>query len=551
MSTGRTETEQVRVHIRWMIRRDMPEVLQTEQASFDFSWTEEDFLRCLRQRNCIGMVAEQGEKVVGFMIYELHKAKLHILNFAVHPTCRRFGIGAQMIAKLISKLSSHRRTKITLEVRETNLCAQLFFRSQGFLALRVLKSHYEDSGEDAFLMQYQLANDASEDTDDAVNRIASTKRTELESSQPDPAGADAARWDRLTGRRGSTAPRTSSIISNRPGVLVLSTLLIVAFSSTLILSNADVSRRRGDLSLQEAGADSKFKGEGKTGLGEEFRALVKKGESEIAAIVHPKIPKLSHEALNYRAPRQESFGLQQIDYRPSPLFRTDAENIEELLKTPRDEHPGVGPMIRDIRHVSFFALVAGAMMHGSVAAALMDPSSADDEKLAAIQKDIKELGKTVGEVNKVLADLRTLRADMKADLKFGLEQMGGQVTNIALDQSVTQKNVNEMREELSKLRTEVETLRTRMQTNTNRASLYPNDAATTDSSTARVEMINTYTNEVAFVINRRTYYVAPGQTRTSDPIPAGTFTYEVLGIQAPTTRTVGPNKIFTVRVYPL
>jgi hypothetical protein len=80
MSTGRTEKEQVRVHIRWMIRRDMPEVLQTEQESFEFAWTEEDFLRCLRQRNCIGMVAEQGEKVVGFMIYELHKSKLHILN---------------------------------------------------------------------------------------------------------------------------------------------------------------------------------------------------------------------------------------------------------------------------------------------------------------------------------------------------------------------------------------------------------------------------------------------------------------------------------------
>src|SRR5205807_3563325 len=86
MSTGRTQKEQVKVHIRWMIRRDMPEVLQTEQESFEYAWTEEDFLRCLRQRNCIGMVAEQGEKVVGFMIYELHKAKLHILNFAVHPT---------------------------------------------------------------------------------------------------------------------------------------------------------------------------------------------------------------------------------------------------------------------------------------------------------------------------------------------------------------------------------------------------------------------------------------------------------------------------------
>jgi ribosomal-protein-alanine N-acetyltransferase len=172
MSTGRTEKEQVRVHIRWMIRRDMPEVLHTEQQSFEFSWSEEDFLRCLRQRNCIGMVAEQGEKVVGFMIYELHKNKLHILNFAVHPGQRRLGVGGQMVAKLISKLSSHRRTRITLEVRETNLPAQLFLRRQGFRAVRVLRGYYEDSGEDAFVMQYQFADDIGDEAEEAVNRIA-------------------------------------------------------------------------------------------------------------------------------------------------------------------------------------------------------------------------------------------------------------------------------------------------------------------------------------------------------------------------------------------
>ncbi|HEV3236647.1 MAG TPA: ribosomal protein S18-alanine N-acetyltransferase [Gemmataceae bacterium] len=172
MSVSRTEKEQVRVHIRWMIRRDMPEVLQIEQTSFDFSWTEEDFLRCLRQRNCIGMVAEQGEKVVGFMIYELHKTKLHILNFAIQPAFRRLGVGVQMVTKLVSKLSSHRRTKITLEIRETNLAAQLFFRSQGFRAVRVLRAYYEDSGEDAYLLQYRLDGDSSDDSEDSVNRIA-------------------------------------------------------------------------------------------------------------------------------------------------------------------------------------------------------------------------------------------------------------------------------------------------------------------------------------------------------------------------------------------
>src|SRR6266513_133071 len=163
---------QLRVHIRWMIRRDMAEVLEIERSAFEFPWFEEEFIRCLRQRNCIGMVAEHGERVVGFMIYELHKNKLHILNFAVHPAWRRLGVGAQMVAKLISKLSSHRRTRITLEVRETNLSAQLFFHRQEFKAVRVLRAFYEDSGEDAFLMEYRFGDDLGDDLEESVNRIA-------------------------------------------------------------------------------------------------------------------------------------------------------------------------------------------------------------------------------------------------------------------------------------------------------------------------------------------------------------------------------------------
>ncbi|HKB06517.1 MAG TPA: ribosomal protein S18-alanine N-acetyltransferase [Gemmataceae bacterium] len=174
MSTGRTPTrDRVRVHIRWMIRRDMPEVLRAEQESFDYAWTEDDFLRCLRQRNCIGMVAEHDDRVVGFMIYELHKTKLHVLNFAVAPDWRRAGVGTQMVTKLVGKLSSHRRTKITLAVRESNLPAQLFFRSQAFQATRVLRGYYEDSGEDAYLMHYRIADHVDDEDEDGItNRIA-------------------------------------------------------------------------------------------------------------------------------------------------------------------------------------------------------------------------------------------------------------------------------------------------------------------------------------------------------------------------------------------
>ena len=168
MSSG--QKQEVRVHIRWMIRRDMPEVLSIESHSFEFPWTEEDFINCLRQRNCIGMVAEHDDHVVGFMIYELNKTRIRVLNFAVSEKFRRRGAGSQMMAKLIGKLSSQKRSRITLEVRETNLPAQLFFRTVGFRAVSVLRQFYADTPEDAYLMQYRYHPEGQESVF-PVNRI--------------------------------------------------------------------------------------------------------------------------------------------------------------------------------------------------------------------------------------------------------------------------------------------------------------------------------------------------------------------------------------------
>lgn len=160
----------INVHIRWMIRRDMAEVLDIEQASFEFPWLEEDFLRCLRQRNCIGMVAEYDERVVGFMVYELHKDQLHVLNFSVRPDVRRRGVGQQMVNKLVGKLSRRGRNRIMLEIRETNLAAQMFFKNLDFRAVSLLRDYYDDTVEDAYVMQYRFEEEAVEPVE-MVNRI--------------------------------------------------------------------------------------------------------------------------------------------------------------------------------------------------------------------------------------------------------------------------------------------------------------------------------------------------------------------------------------------
>ena len=79
-------------------------------------------------------------------------------------------MGQQMINKLVGKLSQQRRNRIVLEIRETNLAAQLFFRNSDFMAVSVLRDYYDDTTEDAYVMQYRYKADVKALNE--VNRIA-------------------------------------------------------------------------------------------------------------------------------------------------------------------------------------------------------------------------------------------------------------------------------------------------------------------------------------------------------------------------------------------
>ena len=144
----------LKTSIRWVIRRDMQELLHIEQLSYPEPWNEEDFQAVLRQKNVIGLVACVEDRIVGYAIYELHRTLLHLVSIAVHPEYRRQRVGAQLIDKLIAKLVE-RRTRITLGIRERNLEGQLFFRDVGFIATGVDRLTFESTGEDAYLMEFR------------------------------------------------------------------------------------------------------------------------------------------------------------------------------------------------------------------------------------------------------------------------------------------------------------------------------------------------------------------------------------------------------------
>ena len=153
------------VALRWMLSRDTPEIMGIEDAQFQWPWTEQDLLSCLRRKNCIGLVAEINEPetkrhgaIAGFLVYELAKGELGIVNMAVHAACERQGVGTELIGRLFTLLSPQkgRRKKIVAEVRETNVEAQLFFKALGFKAVAVIDSPYIENDEDGIAFEYRL-----------------------------------------------------------------------------------------------------------------------------------------------------------------------------------------------------------------------------------------------------------------------------------------------------------------------------------------------------------------------------------------------------------
>jgi len=144
------QTKEMCVQIEWMIRRQMPRILDIENESFEFPCSEEDFTDCARRDPV--MVAKVDDQIVGFLMYQPQKAFSTVLDFAVARSFRRHGIASKMMNILINKLSAKMRC-ITLEIRETNLPGQLFLRALGFRAVSVLRQFYTDTPEDAYLMQ--------------------------------------------------------------------------------------------------------------------------------------------------------------------------------------------------------------------------------------------------------------------------------------------------------------------------------------------------------------------------------------------------------------
>lgn len=95
--------------------------------------------------------AEEDGQLIAYAGIWIIPPEGYITNVAVHPDCRRKGIGSGVLQKLIEEASSEGVTDVTLEVRVSNAPAIALYKSFGFEEAGIRPHYYQDR-EDALIM---------------------------------------------------------------------------------------------------------------------------------------------------------------------------------------------------------------------------------------------------------------------------------------------------------------------------------------------------------------------------------------------------------------
>ena len=141
--------------IRKWLYADNLSVYKIEKESFSDAWTMEMISDTFIQDNFIGFVAEEDEKVIGYiaLTYCLDEAEINII--AVTREFRRKGVASALLNKVYETLIEAGIDKIFLEVRRSNKSAQNLYNKHGFTFIGVRPKYYKGV-EDALLMRKDL-----------------------------------------------------------------------------------------------------------------------------------------------------------------------------------------------------------------------------------------------------------------------------------------------------------------------------------------------------------------------------------------------------------
>ncbi len=138
--------------IKKMSSDDIKQVALIENLSFPDPWSENAFSEELTNSTAVFLTAVCDNLVCGYIGFHHALDEGYIAVVAVHPNCRKKGIGQALIFEAEKKAKELNLSFLSLEVRVSNLPAQMLYHSCGFEKIGIRPDFYQTPKEDAYIM---------------------------------------------------------------------------------------------------------------------------------------------------------------------------------------------------------------------------------------------------------------------------------------------------------------------------------------------------------------------------------------------------------------
>jgi ribosomal protein S18 acetylase RimI-like enzyme len=149
-----------RRHVRYAERSHLPAILEIDQASSLFPWSEDQAIRIFRNKRVLSLVCEivytselpflspivRDVRLAGFVVYRSHEQiadAIEIIRLGVAPDLRRQGIGRALLLDLQRRIG-RTTSGILIEVPEVHTIAHLFLKTMGYRAHGVIHGNLGD-----------------------------------------------------------------------------------------------------------------------------------------------------------------------------------------------------------------------------------------------------------------------------------------------------------------------------------------------------------------------------------------------------------------------
>ncbi len=140
--------------VRKMEEKDIDSVTDLEAECFLDPWPKSQIEYEIKENPCsVVLVAEEDEKIVGYIDFMITFDSATINRVAVLPKHRNKGLGFRLLEEMksICKEQEDEVAWITLEVRASNESAIRLYEKNGYEKITVKRKYYKD-GEDAIYM---------------------------------------------------------------------------------------------------------------------------------------------------------------------------------------------------------------------------------------------------------------------------------------------------------------------------------------------------------------------------------------------------------------